>query len=210
MRVQVAAICMAYAAVSQACPKDMVVAMDGVCIDRYEWVGLETRLPARPYMARSGLPEPDGNPLMRDAESTCNYLDKRVCTLREWSAACRGTGGSKYPYGNTYDSDACNTNKVWRAFDEYKVWQRDDAELSRLNQSATVGSFSRCVSAVGAYDMIGNAEEWVHCDHGKYGWCLAGGFWSHPQTCNDAIVVHSPYWHFYQTGFRCCLDVEKS
>ena len=207
LRIQVAAFCIAHAAVGQACPSGMVAVTSSVCIDKYEWIGFNMTPPARPFMAFSGKPEPDGSPFVHDAEATCQMQQKRVCTLQEWQAACRGPGASKYPYGDTYDPGACNTNKTWRSFDEVKVWRRDEAELRKLDQSDPVGFNRRCISAAGAYDMIGNAEEWVRCDHGKYGWCLAGGFWAHPQTCNDAIIVHSPYWHFYQTSFRCCADL---
>jgi hypothetical protein len=72
------------------------------------------------------------------------------------------------------------------------------------------GSFSRCVSAAGSYDMVGNAEEWVRCVEGKFGWCLAGGYWAHPQSCTEAIIVHAPNWHLYTTSFRCCADVETT
>lgn len=210
MVVRVALVCLLLSAVARgsSCPDDMVQATSSVCIDRYEWSGfnMEGR-PAAPYLAFSGRMEPDGNPLVMDAEGLCIMRGRRVCTLSEWSSACRGPGGSKYPYGDVYDPSACNTDKLWRAFDIKKVYLRDENELARLNQSSVSGSHPRCVSAAGAYDMIGNAEEWVRCAHGKFGWCLAGGYWAHPSTCADAIVSHSPYWHFYETGARCCLDV---
>jgi formylglycine-generating enzyme len=192
------------------CPVDMVLAKPGVCIDKYEWIGFNMTRPAKPYLAFSGRPEPDGNPLVWDAEGSCQMQKKRVCTLTEWVAACRGPGGSKYPYGDKYDPTACNTDKLSMKFNEGRIWRRDEEELGRLDQSEPVGSFARCVSAVGAYDMVGNAEEWVRCANGKFGWCLAGGFWSHPQSCNEAIVVHSPYWHWFSTSFRCCKDMENT
>ena len=188
------------------CPTGMVLAKPGVCIDKYEWPGI---LGQRPVLAVSGLPELDGVAPIDDAEGVCTVRGMRICTLNEWVAACKGPGGTKYPYGDSYDPTACNTIKLWRAFDARKVWARDSRELQRLDQSAPVGSFSRCVSAAGAYDMVGNAEEWVRCDEGKYGWCLAGGYWANPHTCTEAIVTHSPNWHLYETGFRCCADLHS-
>ena len=213
MRTKVAILCGSWtvSALGAACPAGMVRVNDTVCIDRYEWVGFNSRAWARPLLAMSGLPEPwfsDGP--ATDANSACLMRGARICTLEEWQAACVGDGGTKYPYGSHYDATACNTNKPWRAFDEKKVWKRDAAELARLDQSEPVGSYPRCVSAVGAYDMLGNAEEWVQCEKGRFGWCLAGGFWSKPRTCSEAVIVHAPYWHFYDTGARCCMDTEKS
>lgn len=204
MRVILAGLFFVHLAYGQ-CPSDMVLAKPGVCIDKYEWPGIPDQ---RPSLAVSGLPEADG-PIV-DAEGSCLASGKRSCRLDEWVAACRGVDGARYPYGARYDAEACNTNKLWRTFDNKKVWTRDSDELRRLDQSAPVGSFPRCVSAAGAYDMVGNAEEWVRCDEGKFGWCLAGGYWAHPQSCTEAIVIHSPYWHLYETGFRCCKDVETT
>jgi len=213
LRTKTAVLCVVWTArvLGAECPSGMVRVNDTVCIDRYEWVGFNSSAWARPLLALSGLPEPwVGDSPATDVDSACSMRGARVCTLKEWRKACLGDGESEYPYGTKYDATACNTSKLWRAFDEKKVWKRDEVELQRLNQSAPVGSYPRCVSAVGAYDMLGNAEEWVRCDHGRYGWCLVGGFWAKPRTCSEAIVVHSPYWHFYETGVRCCKDVETT
>lgn len=202
LRVVLTVLCVVRFAAGQVCPSEMVPATPSVCIDRYEWPG---SLGQRPALAVSGLPEADGSAI--DAEGACLVRGMRICQLDEWVAACRGPGGSRYPYGDRYDAEACNTSKRWRVFDTQKVHKRDLLELQRLDQSVASGSFPRCVSAAGAYDMIGNAEEWVKCDEGKFGWCLVGGFWARPQTCTEAIVIHSPHWHLYETGFRCCKDM---
>lgn len=113
-----------------------------------------------------------------------------------------------YPYGDVYDAEACNTGARWKEVNAEKVAKRDKRELSKLDQSSPAGSFERCVSPAGAYDMVGNAEEWVHCDSGEYGWCLVGGFWAtKAATCFYAITTHAPLWHYYETGFRCCYDM---
>lgn len=210
LRVLSAGLCLVHLAYGQECPADMVLARPGVCVDRYEYSSMPTDIGlGKPFLAASGIPEPgfiDG--VIWDATTSCRLSGKRTCNLREWVAACKGVGGTKYPYGDRYDASACNTNKQWRYFDFKRVSSRNYDELERLDQSAPVGSFPRCVSAAGAYDMVGNAEEWVRCDSGKFGWCLVGGYWAHPQTCTEAIVVHAPNWHLYETSFRCCMDVE--
>jgi len=180
----------------------MVPARGNVCIDAYEWPNTQG---VRPLLAVSGEPEEVGSPL--DAEMLCLSVGKRVCTRAEWVAACRGPGGSKFPYGDSYDASACNTGARWKEVDAGKVAKRDKRELAKLDQSVPAGSFDRCVSPAGAYDMVGNAEEWVRCDSGDYGWCLVGGYWaSKNATCSYSIIAHAPLWHYYETGFRCCLD----
>lgn len=187
------------------CPAGMVHARKGVCIDVYEWPNVPGE---RPLLAASGEPEALGSPL--DADMLCLSVGKRVCTRTEWVSACRGSGGSPFPYGKTYDAAACNTGARWREVNSEKVAKRDKDELARLDQSAPAGSFTQCISAAGAYDMVGNAEEWVTCDDGVYGWCLVGGYWASKQaSCDYRIITHAPVWHYYETSFRCCLDLAQ-
>ena len=181
------------------CPADMVVARPGVCIDRYEY---SSRDDGRPDIAMSGVLEQSG-PLY-DAENLCALKGKRTCTRREWVSACTGSDGVKKPVGK------CNTDKQWRHVDARKVLLRDEEELARLDQSAPVGSFEECVSPSGAYDMVGNAEEWVRCDAGVEGWCLVGGYWADARSsCSYMITKHVPNWHYYQSSFRCCKDADQ-
>lgn len=204
----------AYPAESQKaeCPSDMVVARPGVCIDRYEWPNKKGE---RPLLAQSAVQEHDGP--ITNAEDRCAYHGKRTCTRRDWVAACQGPDGFKYPYGQKYKAGACNTDKQWRDVNATKVMKRDAKELARLDQSEASGSMEECVSPSGAADMIGNAEEWVRCDAGQEDyrglgvrWCLVGGYWADPRsTCSYVITKHVPEWHYYETGFRCCLDMEK-
>lgn len=185
------------------CPTDMVVARPGVCIDRYEYSARED---GRPSLAMSGITEEPGP--IYDAWTLCALKGKRTCTRREWMDACRGPAGSNLPYGGTKPQPGkCNTDKQWRDVNQSKVARRDARELDRLDQSEPSGSFSECVSLSGAYDMVGNAEEWVRCDAGVDGWCLVGGYWADARSsCSYVITKHAADWHYYETGFRCCKD----
>ena len=197
------------------CPSDMVLARPGVCIDRYEW---PNKKGARPSLAQSAVSYELGP--LTNAEDFCAYNDKRTCTRSEWVAACRGAGGSDFPYGKKYEAGKCNVEKKWRSVNPYKVMTRDQTELNRLDQSEPSGSRDECISSSGAADMVGNAEEWVRCDNGQEArepwyqetrWCLVGGFWADPRSsCTYVITKHVPDWHYYETGFRCCLDISNS
>lgn len=195
------------------CPDDMIVARPGVCIDRYEWPNKKGE---KPRLAQSGTPFEAGP--IDDAETACAASGKRTCTRREWIAACQGPEGSKLPYGATYQAGKCNVDKQWRSVNPVKVAQRNPKELARLDQSEPAGSRDECVSSSGAADMVGNAEEWVRCDQGQedyrgeHGsrWCLVGGYWADSRSsCTYVVTKHVPEWHYYQTGFRCCLDMEE-
>lgn len=198
------AILLTHAARSQlaSCPEDMVVAREGVCIDRYEW---PNKKGVRPLVYATGL-EDDRWHEVNEASLLCATVHKRVCTKTEWQHAC----GERYPYGDKFDPTACNTEKRFRKVDEAKVDKYDKKELARLDQSEPAGSYEKCRSPSGAYDMVGNAEEWVHCDEGTFGWCLMGRHWADNRgSCRFVVTKHHPRWHYYSTGFRCCLSVEN-
>lgn len=199
------------------CPKGMVPVPHHptVCIDQFEWPNRPGR---RPLLGVSGVPEPQDRAAGRvmDAEALCASIGKRVCHAGEWVDACRGTGGAPYPWGAKVPrytpgqgGGVCNYDKRFLAPDEYLVHRRDPAEMKRLDQSEPAGSRPECRSASGAYDMTGNAEEWVRCAWGREGWCLAGRFWAEPRACTAMVPNHSPRWHYYAVGHRCCLDLEE-
>jgi len=198
---------------SHECPRDMVLARAGVCIDRYEWPNQRGQ---KPLLAVSGIAETEDLEAERvlDAERLCASVGKRVCYDDEWRDACKGPHAARFPFGSTLPefvpgdgSGLCNYDKLYRGpVDERKVFLRDEHELERLNQSEPAGARPECTSAAGAVDMMGNAEEWVRRRDGSY--ALAGRYWSEPWSCNSLAVGHAPNWHYYQSGVRCCLDLE--
>lgn len=197
------------------CPALMVPAIDGVCIDQFEWPNNPGR---RPTLGLSGVVEEyDHNKgELWDAERLCASAGKRVCTAEEWIAACEGANHTRFPFGEKVPKftpgegrGLCNYDKVFRAPDEYLVFKRDPDEMGYLDQSEPAGNRKTCRSWSGAYDMVGNAEEWVRCSHGTEGWCLASRFWAEPRSCRSLVRSHSPRWHYYNTSTRCCLDVKE-
>jgi sulfatase modifying factor 1 len=197
------------------CPLLMVPATPGVCIDQFEW---PNRPGVKPKLGLSGVLEDydrDSKDIL-DAERLCRSVGKRVCTAEEWIAACEGANHSKYPFGDDlpkYDlgqnNGLCNYDKFYIGVDEYLVFKRDPEHMRELDQSEPAGSRKTCRSLSGAYDMVGNAEEWVRCENGREGWCLASRFWAEPRSCRALVATHSPRWHYYDTSTRCCLDVKK-
>jgi hypothetical protein len=156
-----------------------------VCVDRWEAI-LVTRGPdagltvhphaERPeqgvrYEARS-VPGvfPQAYLDRFDARSACANAGKRLCTLEEWFAACRGPKRTAYPYGPTMKSGRCNSGKPhllskWFGHDP-RQWKYDEHFNSPLLDQepgylAKTGEYADCVSDYGLYDMVGNLHEWV-------------------------------------------------
>ncbi len=74
----------------------------------------------------------------------CDGLGWHLATYEEWRLAAVGGSDDAYPYGDTYDPEACAT---------LTTVPSQEIQLT--------GSFSSCVSRNGVYDQIGNIWEWV-------------------------------------------------
>jgi len=187
------------------CPHTMTRSGE-ICIDRYE---APNRRGARPLVMQSA----------NDANAWCSAHHKRLCTEDEWIAACEGEEHRAYPYAGDHVDGRCNDDKPWRAVDEPLLakWPAPEAKMhaKELYQGAPSGSKRKCVSSVGARDMTGNVEEWVvrTRDHtNDWPYILIGCYWSgcyggNKPTCHSTNSAHGPDFRFYETGFRCCQDV---
>ncbi len=120
-----------------------------------------------------------------EAKKSCESKGKRLCSLSEWRGAC----GSKYPYGSSFDADKCNTA------------DEDGFERSL----GKTGAFKQCRSRrSGAYDMVGNAHEWVAEQR------IAGGGFESDESVGSCRYSSpkSPTSTAGYIGFRCCADPE--
>ena len=76
-----------------------------------------------------------------------------------------------------------------------------------MNQAALTGSFSKCVTPDGVYDLVGNVHEWTSDTSGTF----RGGYFSdtkiNGQGCGYATTAHDTGHADYSTGFRCCADL---
>ena len=178
------------------CPVRMALLADrGVCIDRFEARIDGMGSDARALSAEGTLPSSAAS--WDDASAACARAGFRLCTADEWLRACAGTEGRLYPYGDEYEQGRCNTSER-------------DSDLS-TKHLAPGGSFERCVSPEGVYDLSGNIGEWVanadptgilrqqvggaYANMGKYVKCT----WDPP-------AYQPPEQRYEGQGFRCCGD----
>ena len=147
-----------------------------------------------------------------DAMAFCRWAGKRLCgqigggpvavadaadpTKNQWVNACY-SGGRDWPYGPSYDSQACNTI---------------DRQPKACGWIAPTGSYPGCQAPDGPYagvlDLSGNAYEWLDACDEQTGWCVITGG-SYVQWWGDASCIGSQLnwpWdaHIDEFGFRCC------
>ena len=150
------------------------------CMDRFEF---PNQRGARPKTAVN----------WNTAKSLCEGVQKRLCTEKEWERACKGHKNGRYPYGDEFDDEKCNT----------------ETKAGEKRGVAAAGSFGGCRSQYGVFDLSGNAWEWTATPLGggaamiikggaanKPDWavrCANRG--NKPSGSRDAFL-----------GFRCCAN----
>lgn len=216
---------------ARGCPRGMSSVRGRYCIDRYEASTVEILPKGRirrhsPYAPVAGLKvkavsrkgvKPQAYISRNEAEAACKAAKKRLCTDEEWLKACRGKHPTTYPYGKVWKSGYCNDHGR-SSFNHYYGDGGEEAPLSaytwdnmnddRLNKLkgtlAPTGAFRHCRSSYVVYDMVGNLHEWTSAPGGTF----RGGYYldttKHGDGCDYKTTKHSPRYHDYSTGFRCC------
>ncbi len=208
------------------CPAGML-RVDTFCVDRFE-ASLEEvvdggTVPFSPYfnpgstrvVARSLRGAvPNGYVSGLQAAAACAEAGKRLCTDVEWLRACRGPTSTIYPYGNTRLPGVCNdARSVHPAIELYgtsATWiysHIDSPCLDELDAGlALTGSHPGCVSAEGAFDLMGNLHEWTADPNGTF----RGGYYVdtvlNGDGCMYVTTAHNTAHWDYSTGFRCCAN----
>ncbi len=149
------------------------------------------------------------------AADACANAGKRLCTDSEWLRACQGTNGNTYPYGDTRQPGVCNdyrdVNPVVEYFGTSDSWiwsETNNACINQIPESLDpTGSRTGCATVNGAYDMMGNLNEWTADSAGTF----RGGYYVDTALngagCLYVTTAHDTLYWDYSTGFRCCADV---
>jgi hypothetical protein len=147
------------------------------------------------------------------ASEACRAAGKRLCTLAEWTFACRGDKSRRFPYGDVYEDGACN---VFREAHPAAVLH-GDASIHHLDPRLNLvkgargpllrrtGESPRCRSEWsydGVMDMVGNLDEWIDDPEGTF----VGGFYARGTRdgCDAKIESHPIEYFDYSLGVRCC------
>ena len=155
---------------------DDMVKVDNFCMDKYEY---PNKLGALPKTEIDWY----------KAKELCESLGKRLCGEDEWIRACHTseTPGKyyRYSYGDSFIMENCNIQNT---------------------KAVRSGSFKKCKSYYGAFDMVGNVYEWVNPRAGKKPTYALGGSWGEGAgaTCYKAGAGYQPLYYQVHIGFRCC------
>jgi hypothetical protein len=208
------------------CPAGMVPIADAspFCIDRYEaaLVRESDGSPWSPFfnpgtsiVRAVSLADavPQGYVSGAQASSACAAAGKRLCTDAEWLRACRGPAATTYPYGATRMPGVCNDARALNPVVEY--FGSSDPSVFAMSGNpcidqlpsslARTGAHPGCVTAEGAFDMMGNLHEWTADPAGTF----RGGDYVdttlNGDGCLYATTAHDGAFWDYSTGLRCCF-----
>jgi surface antigen len=204
-----------------SCPGPEMISFACICIDRYEasrpgatatwsgWPGYGIPDNGTPHSVPGVLPWQMVT--WGGAVAACLRAGKRLCRASEWKKICQSNDSRTYPYGNLYEPLACNG------------WEDSVSGLS------PTGSFDRCSTPEGVFDLSGNVWEWIENDlsptteMGRLGGsfvndsnnlllsCIASPFLVTDPDCASEAVEIDPVtgWPLCSNvsdniGFRCC------
>ena len=129
------------------------------------------------------------------AAELCRLAGARLCSVREWQTACGGPAALAYPYGTAYKAAVCV----------------DSSYFTGTNPLPQIkGLAASCETGGGAFDMVGNVEEWLEDSDGfSDGHYIAGGSCNTQNASCKTLIRDYGSNGAAQRGVRCCQDVPE-
>lgn len=209
------------------CPPDMVAVDDTFCIDRHE----APNLPGEPPLVMMSLLDAQRWCAARD-KRTC-YDDEWTLSCAGPDGAAYPYGATHQTATCRDDAlwrvytqsllngwpAAASSAAVSTFADQFAIaraagpaGQAAADHVEALYQGTAAGAHPGCGGFWGVFDLVGNVEEWTTRRDGGDGpgftGALKGRYWAESRTCQSAVRNHADAFRFYETGFRCCRDVE--
>ncbi len=215
------------------------------CIDKFEFPDVPCAYPVVWVRAR-------------EAAEICRAIGKRMCDAHEWEGACAGSlgppdyrfdlarglamgaavprmrsahnqayaGSKAWSYGPTYQAGVCAAASSKSPACQGGSWTQCGSN------TYPAGLFPGCKSALGVYDLHGNAAEHMNlpldenqmASRGsqtlgvtemKGSWFIWDSYRAHEDWCrwrapfwHGSRVMDAASHHNYHLGFRCCKTIE--
>jgi len=174
-----------------------VAALSGVQIDAFE-----ASMDGARAVSKAGV-EPARSVSWYDARDACQAAGKRLCTEREWLAACTGEAPTDPDHDGVWSDDDFPGRKYGYGDVRYSGVCADSRNPDAVGDLST-GTHPRCATPDGLYDLIGGVKEWVGLTPASA--AVKGGSYSSGESarCGYYRDDLAPDTKDAATGFRCC------